>query len=133
MSKTSIHDLADLLRDHSRWPAGFVWDYCSPCNCALGLSRLMHGLKYFHVAYRFYGLTEELADRVFIRACQDKSGATLMSMSEVTPERVADLIDQLIPRTKSVTPIEIFQAMLTPSPVTVDAMKIADHAREIVR
>lgn len=30
------------------------------------------------------------------------------------------------------TDISIFTAMLTPSPVTVDAMKLADHAREIV-
>lgn len=30
------------------------------------------------------------------------------------------------------TDISIFQAMLTPSPVTVDAMNVADHAREIV-
>ena len=30
------------------------------------------------------------------------------------------------------TDISIFLAMLTPSPVTVDAMKLADHAREIV-
>jgi len=30
------------------------------------------------------------------------------------------------------TDISIFQAMLTPSPVMVDAMKLADHAREIV-
>jgi len=31
------------------------------------------------------------------------------------------------------TDISIFQAMLTPSPVTVDEMNVADHAREIVR
>lgn len=31
------------------------------------------------------------------------------------------------------TDISVFQAMLTPSPVTVDAMNISDHAREIVR
>ena len=31
------------------------------------------------------------------------------------------------------TDISIFQAMLTPSPVTVDALNIADHARELVQ
>lgn len=31
------------------------------------------------------------------------------------------------------TSIDIFTAMLTPSPVTVDALNMADHARELVQ
>jgi len=133
MSKPSIHDLADLLRDRSRWPAGFVWNYCSPCNCALGLSRLMLGMQYFCSAHNYYGLTKDLADRLFFMAAQDANGVKLMDMSEVTPERVADLIDQLVPRSKPATSIDIFTSMLNPSPVVVDSFRIADHAREIAR
>ena len=42
-------------------------------------------------------------------------------------------IERFRPVATRKTSIEIFQAMLTPSPVTVDAMKLSDHAREIVR
>ena len=36
MSK--LQDLQDLLRDETKWPEGFKWDYSLNTKCALGLA-----------------------------------------------------------------------------------------------
>ncbi len=36
MSK--LQELHDLLRDQSKWPLGFEWDYANNSKCALGLA-----------------------------------------------------------------------------------------------
>ena len=36
MSK--LQELHDLLRDETKWPDGFKWDYAATAQCALGLA-----------------------------------------------------------------------------------------------
>jgi hypothetical protein len=75
-------DLADLLRDRTRWPAGFRWNYASTRTCAIGLCRLMWGEDAFgrfvaSIHDAFYSVGWHLG----------------VPLKEVTPEDVADYIE----------------------------------------
>jgi hypothetical protein len=75
-------DLADLLRDHARWPAGFRWNYSTRKTCAIELCRLVWG----EVAFARF-----LASIPNAFACV---GWRLdIPLKEVTPEDVADYIE----------------------------------------
>ena len=82
-------------------------------------------------AGRIYTVRDVLPDPDFdvelVRLCEIYRGSNFSSGIEAgfAAARFRPLVERK-------TDISIFQAMLTPSPVTVDAMKLADHAREIV-
>ena len=81
----SLRTLADVLRDRSRWPEGFVWNYASGWGCALGMDRALWGRKYHATtgmgAWRLVKLTMFLHWKHWC------------AMRDVTPEHVADAID----------------------------------------
>lgn len=82
-------DLADLLRDRSRWPTRFRWNYQHSATCAIGLCRQVWGDEAF---LRFGGTTLPYAfcsvgQHLGKRNCQ------------VTPEDVAAYIERFTPAT----------------------------------
>jgi hypothetical protein len=85
--------LSAVLRDPSRWPAGFEWDYSHCAMCAVGMASLLWnrevtpgvmsaetGIDFHVVVDAFYNLDE-------------KHG---VSMGEITPSNVADALDAAI-------------------------------------
>lgn len=46
MPNVTLADIAGLLRDESRWPMNFEWDYSTVHFCALGLMRRVHPYRY---------------------------------------------------------------------------------------
>ncbi len=128
MTKVTIHDIADLLRDKSRWPSDFRWDYAVNSCCAMGLASLVLHEDCdctFSIAERC-GIPHSAARDIFLNAERSLG----KDFFEVSPEDIATLIDRRFPRAVT-TSIAIFTAMLNPSQVTVDAMNMADLAREI--
>lgn len=99
--RAALADLRDLLRDRSRWPAGFTWFYPSPCTCAVGLARrawsgvpLTPGLD---LAQRTWDATVAIFDLDLDVRCSlfiDAGKRFGIPMSLVTPEHVAAAIDE---------------------------------------
>lgn len=93
----SLKNLAIILRNKQMWPQGFEWDYTRHSQCAIGLANQIWGTPYstplfsetFNVPYKF-------VDRIFIEAHRYFFGLIKTSMKEVTPERVAKLIDRYL-------------------------------------
>jgi len=84
----SLRTLADVLRDRSRWPAGFQWDYGSARTCAFGLAALLwpeHVRTIGDLAEKL-GLSMHVTFRLFF-------GNHGIPASDVTPHHVADAID----------------------------------------
>jgi len=98
----TLADLAALLRDRSRWPKGFKWDYEDCEACAIGLymkyvgksifdfsnlaEALAHTAQVFnmpqqHAMYIFFYLNEEMPGKYY---------------ELVTPEVVASAIDEYL-------------------------------------
>ena len=88
----SLPALAYALRHREAWPAGFVWDYNRCSKCAMGL---IHELwnngeaASLGATASIVKLPYYVAFNVFLTANE----AWSCSMSDVTPEMVADLID----------------------------------------
>ena len=95
-SAPTLAELAEILRNRSRWPEGFEWDFNDCRTCAMGLAKVLvdgaKGVEKWHIdhaerwAEGMFGLDwrevrelfgVEVADRYEIAVC------------EVTPEQVA--------------------------------------------
>lgn len=89
----TLAELSEILRDKSRWPEGFVWDYGHCQQCAMGLAaelwadtlRLPH--HHFTIIARYFNMPFEKALEIFCHLDFWKR------LDEITPERVADAID----------------------------------------
>lgn len=94
-------DLAALLRDRSRWPKGFVWNYVSGRTCAIGLAnRHWHGMAGSQVLAKFNPYDRA---RIFIHLDSELEHdprpwfwQRRRPYQGVTPEQVADAIDAYI-------------------------------------
>jgi hypothetical protein len=90
----SLRTLADVLRDRSRWPAGFVWGYQDSNCCAVGMAReLWPRLAKNDTEFlRALGIPFGAAFAIFTTLHADRP------MSSVQPEHVADAIDAYLSR-----------------------------------
>jgi hypothetical protein len=79
-----LRTLSAVLRDETKWPAGFYWDYRSHTTCAVGLGKRLWG---FHEPSR--RVPHRDMDLIFVQ-CGRAAGKW---MDEVTPADVADAID----------------------------------------
>lgn len=82
-----------ILRDRTKWPKGFEWDYSSSCHCALGLFNEIwaeEGCRPTVDAIgQLIGITPQRAIEAF-------AGATIKTgkaVTSVTPEDVADILE----------------------------------------
>ncbi len=87
-TRPSLRELAEILRDRSRWPAGFRWDYSRCTCCAIGMTWQL----WPHLPTEpedAFGIDPEAAHQIFVDLEHDLGCA----FDAVTPENVADAID----------------------------------------
>jgi len=103
----NLRELSRLLRDRSRWPENFEWDYSRCTNCAIALWQITRGLEqepFVPGEIWVVGIQDVLLDlgvrRDFstlwhrqVRLCDP-----LARRREVTPDDVADAVDALLSR-----------------------------------
>jgi hypothetical protein len=84
----SLRTLADVLRDRSRWPEGFRWDYGSARTCGMGLAKLLwpERVRTIGDLADKLGLSMRVTYRLFFVTPGIRP-------SDVTPHHVADAID----------------------------------------
>ena len=105
MKHVTLKDLSHLLRHKEEWPEGFVWDYTNRETCAAGLADKKYGLNlrsidpdderhfpYWDDLRSAFDINWSVQDLIFNGAARDKP----YGKRDVTPETVADIIDQLI-------------------------------------
>jgi len=99
----SLAELATLLREPHRWPAGFVWDHRHPHKNAVKLAFLTWGgPKSYDDSNEDYIVELSLRLKCQIADCENLLCTHLMlgqrtykkwPRGEITPEMVADAID----------------------------------------
>lgn len=93
--------LAAMLRDQSRWPEGFRWDFRQFSTCAMGLWDGTVGFEFNgHTSIRCwgdiavpFGFTEEGAQRIF---AGEKACRAIFYGANITPEMVADELEATV-------------------------------------
>jgi hypothetical protein len=83
---STLAALRDLLRDKTKWPEGFRWNFGDFATCAIGLAQragLIEGVRPVDVEAADLGIDEMDYWQLFI-----SSGP-----SPMTPERVAERLD----------------------------------------
>ena len=85
MSK--LQELRDLLRDETKWPEGFKWDYSVTSQCALGLA-LKSGMMSGIGPYAF-DLTRHEWDRIFQTPLGNRYRFSEDNFGKVKPSTVA--------------------------------------------
>ena len=90
---TILRQLSELLRDQTKWPDDFVWDYSDSNTCAIGLA---HAVELINTEPRdvthetFPEMTSGEFDEVFFNRGQH------LNYDQVTAHEVADRIDELL-------------------------------------
>jgi hypothetical protein len=92
----SLRMLSDILRDRSRWPAGFVWNFCSCRHCAMGLAMEIwnaspHYRDPIATTMALFDLDQARLFNLFTSQLSQRLG---LCSSDITPEHVADAIDK---------------------------------------
>lgn len=90
---TILRQLSELLRDQTKWPDDFVWDYSDQNSCAIGLAHEVGLLRIEprHVEHKdFPELTERQFEEVFFTRGHH------LNYDQVTAHEVADRIDELL-------------------------------------
>lgn len=97
----SLRNLAYILRHREWWPEGFEWNYQHCSTCAIGLSDKLWGVRpyklddgalpelsqSYHDIFADSDTKRTFWDRVFLRE---------LKFHQVTPEQVADQIDEFL-------------------------------------
>ena len=88
MSK--LRELHDLLRDETKWPDGFKWDYSFKDHCALGLAVKTGLLDSPYTGPYAFDLTKRDWERIFTRPARGDGWHTSeRNWCDVTPVMVA--------------------------------------------
>lgn len=121
LDRPSLRALSHILRHKELWPEGFVWNYSSCSTCAMGLAWQIWNMNDDHLAYPLYRNLRRAAE-VFsmplMESCTIFGGYIPLnldniegggiqddwtkapdggsSMGHVTPEMVADKIDEYL-------------------------------------
>jgi hypothetical protein len=91
LDQPCLRTLSAVLRDQTKWPAGFRWNYAHPSHCALGLGRELWGWS------AFKHITRSIPHR-------DENTIFFELGINVRPEHVADAIDAYL-ATGAVDPV----------------------------
>ena len=95
MNIKRLNRLIDLLRDRSKWPKGFTWNYGMTCNCAIGLAHdSFHVPCYSTALIDWLGADRQEAEKlfdIFLAA----SASPRSKSGRVTSQRVANLLEEL--------------------------------------
>jgi hypothetical protein len=97
----SLENLSYILRHREWWPDGFHWNFRHPDTCGLGLCRQLWGIWPSDLSD---GLKDQSEDSAYLRIFINASGKGTwfrrfvwpLMHSQVTPEMVADQIDQYL-------------------------------------
>jgi|SRR5882672_11659010 len=82
-TEANLRNLAGILRDQTKWPTYFQWDYTRPATCAIGLSQVLWGSNVLDA------MSPEANNLIAHRL-----GIILrLPMHDVKPRYVADAID----------------------------------------
>lgn len=81
--------LVAALRDRSKWPKGFEWDFRSCRTCAMGLAKELYLATGNYSRSVADALGVNRRDALFVFTEEDIEGAI------VTPEMVADRLEKL--------------------------------------
>jgi len=90
---TILRQLSELLRDQTKWPDDFAWDYSDSNTCAIGLARAVELIRTrpTDVTHEtFPEMTEYQFNKVFF----DRGHH--LNYDQVTTHEVADRIDELL-------------------------------------
>ena len=89
---TKLRKLSELLRDQTKWPDYFEWDYSDQNTCALGLAREIGLIRCRpqSASGKTFGLAQTEFEYLFFNAHD------VGSYAAVTPEIVADRIDKVL-------------------------------------
>jgi hypothetical protein len=94
----SLENLAFILRDRRLWPKGFEWNYKNCNSCAIGMAAKLWGKESVYgwgederTAWLPNGTIHSNASNRIFTELRRHIGKN--SMSEITPEDVADAID----------------------------------------
>jgi hypothetical protein len=93
-SEPSLNAGIALLRDSTKWPKGFKWNYTNSCKCAMGLFRDtwdVEGVAGSFSASKLLGIASEAGDKIFLGPA-----FTGRAFAGVTPEDVAAKLEELI-------------------------------------
>ena len=100
-AKLSASYVSALLRDRSRWPADFTWDYNDTAHCAIGLLYQL-GLieaditESCQLAFKLdMSLTD--VNNIFLQAHWEHNIGPCPA-GLITPENIADMIDKTLQR-----------------------------------
>jgi hypothetical protein len=105
----SLENLAYVLRHQELWPEDFVWNYAHAPNCAIGLCTKLYRQPIDHLNAK---LREEYGafNKIFNDSGDETETVTLfgfipiwqrkLEMNEITPEIVADRIDNWLAKQK---------------------------------
>lgn len=109
----SLTMLSEILRDKSRWPKGFEWDYSNCATCAMGLAERLFNIVVardesglapveIHVSgvADAFKMPHKEAKNIFVQMGLDIDGTDLFTVLSLLgrldrwrPEDVADTID----------------------------------------
>jgi hypothetical protein len=87
MSK--LQELHDLLRDETKWPEGFKWDYALNSNCALGLALKSGIMPSSYIGPYAFDLTQRDWDRIFQTPLGNRYRFNEDNWAKVQPSTVA--------------------------------------------
>lgn len=103
----SLENLSHILRNRDLWPEGFYWNFKHCDSCAIGMMNKLWGHAYPEVAVRvFEDMPGETESRIFYNSFS-KPHVRIgwfglfkrdRHHEEVTPEMVADQIDEYLKR-----------------------------------
>lgn len=94
-SEPSLANGIALLRDKTKWPDGFTWDYTDSCKCAIGLFCETWAKDQLHdsaTVGKMIGIDRDNAQRIFNNA----GGISGVHFTDVTPEFIADRLEELV-------------------------------------
>jgi hypothetical protein len=121
LDQPSLQALSHILRHRELWPESFVWNYASCQTCAMGLAQLLWSIcpafpsLYDSLQHASRVMKMERFDTCVIfggfvpldgsfepetQAAWTRKGDGSGSMDHVTPEMVADKIDEYLARAK---------------------------------
>lgn len=107
--KPSLKRLVYLLRHKETWPRGFTWYFGSCLTCAMGLSARFWNYSLttkknnsedaMDITGEQFGLSRSCASTLFglfSQNTEDDGGLSVKKIDTVTPEMVADRIDEYL-------------------------------------
>ena len=104
LRQPTLADLSAALRDPSTWPKGFVWGYWHCATCAMGLAFELGMTKDSDLdeIVRVFGVPDREARYIFTQG-----GARHVFFRQITPEMVADDIDEYLVAQRAPRPKEL--------------------------